>query len=210
MASTWLRSSVFAVLLGLPLLAAAQGSRNIYCCQSASGQSICGDVLPQACFGREYREISPRGLVVRVVAAPLTAEERARLAEQQRLQAIEEEERERQRRIDTALLETYRSREDIDRREASSLADIDAVIRDIRQRLVELDDEQEQLDALIASLSPDQVTNRHRLARSDIDNERATYQRLLESKIKEREAVRERYAADRKRFLEIEGSRAQR
>lgn len=207
MASTWLPRSVLLVLLGLPALAGAQS--NIYCCQSASGQSICGDVLPQACFGREYREISPRGVVLRVVGAPLTAEQRARLAEEKRLQAIEDEEREKQRRIDTALLETYRSRADIDRREASSLADIDSVIRDIRERLVELDEEQQRLDALIASLKPEQITNRHRLARSDIDNERATYQRLLESKIKERLAVKERYAADRKRFVEIETARKQ-
>lgn len=207
MASTWLPRVVLPVLLGLPAFAAGQS--NIYCCQSASGQSICGDVLPQACFGREYREISPRGVVVRVVAAPLTAEERARLAEQKRLQAIEDEEREKQRRIDTALLETYRSKADIDRREAGSLADIDSVVRDIRERLVELDEEQQRLDALIASLRPDQITSRHRLARSDIDNERATYQRLLESKIRERQAVKERYAADRKRYAEIQAARKQ-
>jgi hypothetical protein len=194
--------SLLALALALPALAFANG--NIFCCQAANGQPICGDVLPQVCFGKEYREISPRGTVLRVVAAPPTEGERARLAERKRLQALEEEAREKQRRIDTALLETYRSQADIDAREASSLADIDGVIRDIRQRLTELDEEQQRLDSLLASLKPEQITQRHRLARDDIDSERATYQRLLDNKFRERDAVVLRYAADRRRFAEIE------
>ncbi|MDX5363779.1 MAG: hypothetical protein LPJ91_06470 [Pseudazoarcus pumilus] len=202
MASTWLPRAFFCLLLLLPSLAAANKG-NIYCCQGANGQSICADVLPAACYGREYREISPRGTVLRVVAAPLTREERARLEAEKQREAELEAEREIQRRIDTALLETYRGLDDIDAREASSLADIDAIIADIRRRLKELDEEEVKLDQLIASIPPDQVTHRHRLARTDIDNERGIYQRMLQSKLKERLAVQERYAVDRRRYAEL-------
>ena len=41
---------------------------NIYCCEDANGRSVCGDVLPVQCYGRAYREISPQGIVRRVVA----------------------------------------------------------------------------------------------------------------------------------------------
>lgn len=202
MASTWL-SRVLCLLVGLLPALAAANKGNIYCCQGTNGQSICADVLPPACYEREYREISPRGTVLRVVAAPLTREERARIEAEKQREAELEEEREIQRRIDTALLETYRGLDDIDAREGKSLADIDAMIIDIRKHLAELDEEEVKLDQLIASLPADQVTQRHRLARSDIDNERGVYQRLLQGKLKERAAVQERYALDRRRYAEL-------
>ena len=52
----------------------------VYCCD-VGGQPVCGDILPAACYGRAYREVSPSGLVRRTVAAPLTPEE---IAEQTR------------------------------------------------------------------------------------------------------------------------------
>src|SRR5690606_7167224 len=116
MASTWLPRVLCLLVWLLPSLAAANKG-NIYCCQGASGQSICADVLPHACYGREYREISPRGTVLRVVAAPLTREERARLEAARQLEAEQEAKRELQRRTDTALLETYGGLDDIDARE---------------------------------------------------------------------------------------------
>lgn len=209
MVSTWLPKAFIALALALPTWASANKG-NIFCCQGKSGQSICGDLLPQACYGREYREISPRGTVLRVVAAPLTPEEKVQQDAERRRVAREASEREHQRRQDTALLQTYRSPQEIDEREMQSLEDVDSVIGDIRKRLAELDDEESKLEELIASLSPDQITQRHRMARSDIDNERATYRRLLQSKVSEREAVQARYAADRKRFAELMAERSAR
>jgi hypothetical protein len=208
MASTW-RPRLFLclALVASPAVMANKGS--IFCCQAANGQSVCGDVVPHACYGREYREISPRGTVLRVFAAPLSAEERAGLEVRKRRDAQEEAEREQQRRLDNALMQTYREPGDIDRREAESLVDIDTVIRDIRKRLIELDEEQLRLEQEFAGLPPDQITVRQRGARADIDHERTTYQRLLQSKLEERKAVQERFAADRKRYLELgaEGAR---
>ncbi|MDX5445970.1 MAG: hypothetical protein LPJ87_07935 [Zoogloeaceae bacterium] len=202
MASTWLpRVFLFLVLAVPAAVLANKGS--IFCCQAASGQSICGDVVPHACYGREYREISPRGTVLRVYAAPLSAEEQASLEARKRRIAQEEAEREQKRRLDTALMQTYREAGDIDRREAESLVDIDTVINDIRKRLGELDEERLRLEEEFAGLPADQITVRQRGARADLDNERATYQRLLQSKLDERKAVQERFAVDRKRYLEL-------
>lgn len=208
MALMWLPRVSLALLLAAPGSVLANKG-NIYCCQTASGQSICGDVVPHACYGREYREISPRGSVVRVIAAPLSAEEKATLDARKRREAQEESEREQQRRLDTALLQTYRELGDIDKREAESLVDVDTVIGDIRKRLMELDEEQVRLEQELGALPPEQITNRQRGARADIDNERATYQRLLQSKLNERKAVQDRFAVDRKRYIELsaEGSR---
>ena len=38
---------------------AAVRRRSIYCCD-VGGQPVCGDIPPAACYGRAYREMSPR------------------------------------------------------------------------------------------------------------------------------------------------------
>ena len=57
--------------------APAGGGSRLYCCQDSSGKQVCGDILPQVCYGRAYREIGADGRTVREVDAPLTAEQRA-------------------------------------------------------------------------------------------------------------------------------------
>ncbi|HRG71572.1 MAG TPA: hypothetical protein PLH95_08025, partial [Thauera aminoaromatica] len=53
------------------LAAQQSGGASIYCCD-VGGQPVCGDILPAACYGRAYREMSPSGIVRRTVPAPLT------------------------------------------------------------------------------------------------------------------------------------------
>ena len=36
---------------------AGGGSGLLYCCNDSNGKQVCGDILPQACYGRAYREI---------------------------------------------------------------------------------------------------------------------------------------------------------
>ena len=61
------------------LAAQQSGGASIYCCD-VGGQPVCGDILPAACYGRAYREMSPSGTVRRTVAAPLTPDEIAQRA----------------------------------------------------------------------------------------------------------------------------------
>ena len=62
------------------LAAQPAGAASIYCCD-VGGQPVCGDILPAACYGRAYREMSPSGIVRRTVPAPLTADELSRLVD---------------------------------------------------------------------------------------------------------------------------------
>ncbi|MDV7395017.1 hypothetical protein RZS08_26770, partial [Arthrospira platensis SPKY1] len=101
------RLAALACILALAFLpgesAAQAGGRTIYCCD-VGGQPVCGDILPAACYGRAYREMSPSGVVRRVVAAPLTPEEIARRSEAERQHRAAEADRLRQLRLDQALL----------------------------------------------------------------------------------------------------------
>lgn len=207
MAWVSLPSMLIVALLLWPALTSAQGnSRNIYCCENAEGRSICGDVLPLACYGRAYREISPRGSVVRSVAAPLTAAEAARLEAENRIRERKEAEQRQQRRFDSALLETYRSLEDIDTREARAVEDVDTTIVDIRKRQTELEAERAMLERRIAEAGAE-VPPSLRHARRAVDAEHASYVRILEAKRSEKRAVLERYATDRRRYAELMAAR---
>ena len=131
-------SWVFALAVSSGTLAAQPaGAASIYCCD-VGGQPVCGDILPAACYGRAYREMSPSGIVRRSVPAPLTADEIAQRAAAEHKRRAEEAERMRQLRLDQALLETYRSVQDLDSRRDRELRDLDRSIRELRARESEL------------------------------------------------------------------------
>lgn len=204
MALIRLASVSLLVLLAAPS-APAQSSRSVYCCEDGRSQQICGDVLPSACFGRAYKEMSPYGAVRREVAAPLSARELAAR------EAADRERREsavralQQRRQDEALLETYTGLEDVDVREARALADVERSVADIRTRQVELAEQREALREEATAFEqrgqepPREVMRNLRL----IESELAAYRSVMASKEAEKDAIRARYEADRRRYEEL-------
>ncbi len=190
-------------LLAVPLPAAAQGGRTIYCCVDANSRTECGDVLPAVCYGRAYREISPQGTVRRHVAAPLTRDEIARREAEERRRKEEEERLLKQRRLDQALLETYESLEDIDARQDRALAEVERSMRDTREREAELLAERRRVEEEAASYRdrevPREIADRLRI----LEGELASYRSVLEVKAREIDAIRERFAKDRRRYAEL-------
>lgn len=193
-----------AATLLLPLAAAAQGTgaRTIYCCD-VGGQPVCGDILPTACYGRAYREISPSGTVRRNVAAPLTADEIAQRDAEARLRRAEEAERMKQLRLDQALLETYRSVEDLDGRRDRELADLDRTLRDLRARESDLLERQRRVivdaqDLPRGTKDPGVVEDLRNL-----DSEILAQRSVIDAKLRERSAILDRFETDRRRYLEL-------
>ena len=111
-----------ALVAGAPL---AQAAGKLYCCNDASGKQVCGDLMPQECYGRAYREVGDSGRTVRNVEAPLTAEQRAERAAEDEKRKVEEAARQEQRRKDLALLNTYGSVGDIDAMRERALGDVE-------------------------------------------------------------------------------------
>ena len=87
--------------------APAGGGSRLYCCQDSSGKQVCGDILPQVCYGRAYREIGADGRTVREVDAPLTAEQRAQKVAEEAKRKEEEARQKEQQRKDQALMDTF-------------------------------------------------------------------------------------------------------
>lgn len=183
--------------------APASAQRSIYCCDDSQGRPVCGDRLPSACYGRAYREISPQGIVRRHIEAPLSAEEIAlRDAEDKR----RKEEAARlavQRRLDEALIETYASLEDIDVREERALVEADRSVEEIRQREQDLLAQRARYQAESEFYEGRQLPREIVTGLRIIDTELAAYRSVMSAKDAEKEAIRARYAADRRRYAEL-------
>ncbi len=205
MRSAWLALLALG-LLSAPAAPAQNGARVTYCCSDARGVQVCGDILPQACYGRSYREIDPNGLVRRQVDAPMTAEERARRdAEVQRKRAEERRVLE-QRRKDMALLNTY-----VD--EADILFQRDRKVRELEEIIAKLDERlQEELKKSEALKNEAEFYLNKPMPtelRKDISGNQADIAALrytIANRRKDIEAVRTKYEDDRRRYLEITGS----
>lgn len=194
---------VLAFVLFAPLVAVAQnGARIFYCCD-VNGQPMCGDVLPQACYGRAYREISPQGTVRREVAAPLSAEEIARRDEESRRRRLIEAESLKQQRLDRALIETYRDLPDLEHRRDRALGELDRSIAVLRAR--ESDLIQRQRAMIQESAASESRAVREGIAEDirNLDGEILAQRSVIDAKVREREAVRTRFEDDRRRYIEL-------
>lgn len=190
---------VLVALVTLPFATPAPAAGTIYCCEDASRRPICADTLPPACYGRAYREISPQGHVRRHVAAPLTPEETAKRDAEAQRRKDDEARLLKQRRVDQALLQTYTSLADIDNREARAVAEVERDIEPIRVREAELLAERRR--AAEAGGAADPV--RPSAALQALDAELASLRTVVDVKKREIEALRARFAADRRRYAEL-------
>ncbi|NMF99158.1 hypothetical protein GPA27_17400 [Aromatoleum toluolicum] len=195
-----------ALLLGLTL--ANPAGAKVYCCEDGDGRRQCGDVLPQACYGRAYREIGPQGTIKREISAPLSAEEiaRRRAAEQQKKD--DETRQAKQRRLDQALLETYASVEDLDRRRDREIGDIERSIEDARKRDKELRTKRQRFEKEAEFHKGRELPRELAANLRSIDSELAAQGRLIEEKTRDLAATRTRFEADRARYVELSSAAA--
>lgn len=192
----------------LPLLlllaSAAQAGGDFYCCNDpSSGRRVCGDTLPEQCRGRAYRVLDSSGNIVKEVGPPLTAEQKAEQAQENRRKKKQEEADRELRRRDQALLDTYTTPEDIDLAQKKAEADVNfailatvARIDAVRTKRKKFADEAEFYRK--KALPPDLERELHAL-----DHEIKLQQDLLEIKKKEFETIKAKYDADRKRYFEL-------
>lgn len=192
-----------AILASSGAIAQGQVQRSIYCCDDQRGRPVCGDVLPAACYGKAYREISPQGVLRRHVAAPPTTEEIARRDAEERRRREEEARLEVQRRLDRALLETYLSLDDIDSREARELADIERGIAPLRERETELIAQRARYERESEFYQGRDLPREIESGLRIIETERNANMKMIEAREAEMDAVRVRYAADRRRYAEL-------
>jgi hypothetical protein len=202
-----------ATLAALATIALAGGAAPasaagfFYCCVDAAGKQVCGDTLPQACYGRAYRELGDGGRTLRVIEAPLTPEQRAaRTAEVARQKAEEDAHREQQRK-DQALMNTYGSEQDIDLMRQRAEADIDKSIKAAEAKIAEIKLQRKKFENEAEFYKKKPLPNDVRRGMTDADYEIKAQELLIEAKKKDREAVRAKYDEDKRRYVELSKAR---
>ena len=187
----------------LPASAAAQG-RVTYCCND-NGKQICSDVLPQECYGKAYREISARGITVRRVDAPMTAEQRAAKEAEAKTAREEEARRLEQDRKNRALLATYSNEQDIDYARDRAIADVQKAIGAAQDKLDELAAQQKKLDAEAEFYKKKPMPPALKSQIRDNQAEMQAQQAVIDGRTKDIEALRARYENEKLRYRELTG-----
>jgi len=196
-----LRRLLLAVLLGLGGSASAAG--NLYCCLDAAGKQVCGDILPQACYGKAYREVGASGRTTRTVEAPLSAEQRTQRAAQEAQRQADEAVLREQQRQDQALLNTYGSEKDIEMMRARALDEVQKSILAAQAKVVELRARRKKFENEAEFYKKKPLPPEVQKGLRDADSEIKAQESLIESKQRESEAIRAKYDDDKRRYLAL-------
>jgi chromosome segregation ATPase len=188
--------------LALPAPAAAQG-RMTYCCTDDGGKQVCSDMLPQQCYGKAYREINSRGITVRRVDAPLTAEQRAAKDAADKKAKEEELKRMEQDRKNRALLATYSSEQDIDYVRDRAIGDVQKAIKASQDKQAELANRQKQLDAEAEFYKKKAMPQALQAQIRDNQAEMKALQAAIDGRQKDIEALKARYEEEKLRYREL-------
>jgi len=203
------KSITHTILSGLLLAAIATGAHagTIKKCKDESGQWHYGDDAATACAKSKVIELDSSGYTKNVIDAPPSASDldefrKKQLAEEEaKRQAIEQKKR------DKTLLDSYAVEEDIvyarDRQIAqlnNSITSGEETLKSLKGVLSRMRKQATEEKETKGSVSAETTTN---LQRSE--KQVAQHQENLDKKRKEIEMIRERFAADIKRYRELKG-----
>jgi hypothetical protein len=195
------RATAWALMLGIALCQGAWAES--YVCK-VGDHTYTGQIPPPECRNVDVRVLNADGSLNHVISAPLTPEQRRKLEEEQRQQALQEDLARKQRSEDRALLETYSSVDEIEAARQRDLAGRKLLIDRADARIQQYQRERKRLD------DEAEFYVNHEMPRK-LKEAYATNQTLTEQQQKTRadslaEMVRinERYDAKRKRFEELE------
>ena len=204
-----LAASVLVSGLALPELSYAQsqpGAR-IVCWKDKSGKTVgCGDKVPPEYQDAATREIDRRG-VTRGQTESAEEAKRRREKEQETAKSRAEEERKalEQKRQEQALLATFSNEKEIDLKRDRDIAALDTQIEQLTGALKnstarhgELSKQVEIADKNKKPLPP---TAKDELARVTTEKERL--EQAIQTKQKDKEALRVKYAEMRVRYIEL-------
>ena len=197
------KAKLLALLLATLTGTSALAAGNFFCCNDASGKQVCGDILPQACYGRAYRELGADGRTVREVDAPLTAEQRAQKAAEETKRKEEEARQKEQQRKDQALTDTYANVDDIESMRKRSLDEINRSIKNAEARIAEIRALRKKFENEAEFYKKKKLPAEVEKGLSDADFEIKGQETIIESRKKEIDTVQAKYDDDRKRFIDL-------
>ena len=118
---------------------APRGGTSIYVCKDENGRVISSDQPIDACARRNMRELNRDGSVRRVLPPPLTRQQEREVAQQALVRQEQERALKAQQAHDRHLLLTYKTPEDLRKRQEQQIQLIDEEISAAMRRILVLD-----------------------------------------------------------------------
>jgi hypothetical protein len=197
------RIAKLAVIFALALAAPGPLLAETVECVGADGKTHIGDPAPAECIGRPTYSISPGGMRRQKDTGALTPEQISKNAADEKVKQEAEKRRLECQRRDKALVTTYTKAEDIDGARDRALQQATDAITGTRQHIADTQALQIKLrkdaDAYKGKKMPAELKQQIDEADKDLNNN----QQLIVTQRKELDGIRERYAAEKKRYLEI-------
>ncbi len=201
------RTLTFVLAVSSALLSTFSGptlaAGNVYCCVDATGKQICGDLLPQICYGRAYRELGDSGRTLRTVEAPLTAEQRTQRAAEDEKRKVEEVVLREKQRKDQALLNTYGSVRDIEAMRLRAQDDVNKSITAAETRIAEIRAQRKKFENEAEFYKKKKLPAEVQKGLRDADYEIKAQESIIESKKKDLDVIREKYDEDKRHFTDL-------
>jgi len=201
------RAEFFLLVLALVACHSATAAGTLFCCVDAAGKQVCGDLLPQACYGRAYRELGESGRTLRNVEAPLTTEQRIQRAAEDEQRKVDEAALKEKQRKDQALLNTYGAEKDIEAMRVRAQEDVQKSIKDAETQIVTIRARRKKFEDEAEFYKKKKLPPDVQKGLRDTDFEIKAQESVIESKQKELDIIRAKYDDDLKRYRELSGRR---
>lgn len=192
--------ALVALLFIVPGLAQAQA--RMYKCVDDKGKVYYTQVPPKECLGKETREMSRGGQLLKRNEV-LTPEQRAAQEEEKKKKAEQEVREREERRKNAALLNTYSSEKDIEEARARALKENEEAIKQTEKKIADATKRRKQLESekefYLKKPIPPKLAD-------DIKNneiEIKTQQELLDAKKKQVSTLNAKYDEDKRRYIEL-------
>lgn len=208
----YLAAAAMAALLGLGGTANDAAAQKIVCWKDKSGKTIgCGDKVPPEYQDNASRELDKRGVTRKTTeSAEEEAKRKAKDKETEKARAEADKKAAEQKRLDSALVNTYSNEKEIDLRRDRDIATIDGQITQLKVVLKTAGDRQKEVKGRIDATTKGgkQPTDAQKddLARAEGEQRKAE-QGLLD-KEKEKDEKRKYYADMKARYIELKGGGA--
>ncbi len=178
---------------------------SIYTCVDKTGRRITSDRPIPECLDREQKELTGSGTLKRVVPPSYTAEERARMEAQRK---IEEDERAREaeeRRRNRALVMRYPDEGSHAKARADALAQVDELTSVVTRRIQVLQEQRKAIDVELEFYKGDVAKSPMWLQRKVADNEQQqeAQRRFLIERAQEKDRINERYDEELSRLRQL-------
>ena len=186
---------------------AQQQQQKMYKCVDAKGKVYYTQLPPAECLGRASEELSNQGSVIKRNAAPLTAEQRAKIEadrEADRKRKAEAEEREKEeRRQSSALLNTYSSEKDIEDARARALQENADAVKETEQRIQAALKRQKELAAEKEFFVNKPLPKKLAEDLQQIEIDLKTQNETLDLRRREASTINAKYDDDKRRYHEL-------